>query len=266
MNCFYVYVLFRPDGRPCYVGKGKGKRWLRNERPNNPHLRNIVRKAKQEGKELPRIKMRDGLTEAEAFELERIFIKAMGREPNGPLVNLTDGGEGAANPSPETRAKMRARQTALMSDPAVRASIGEKNKIRMKDPKYKAAWIDAIKDGMSAPEARAYLKAKAAERRERGGYKPSQEVRIVISTKAKERMRDPKRRAAISQKLIGSKHSDETKAKMTASQLERLDKRRKAGLPVNFPARDEQARRAAISATMLAFRAKQRAERQQEGA
>jgi hypothetical protein len=34
------------------------------------------------------------LTEEAANEIEIAFIKALGRYPNGPLVNLTDGGEG----------------------------------------------------------------------------------------------------------------------------------------------------------------------------
>lgn len=91
---FYIYVIFRPDGAPCYIGKGSGKRWRKTgRRTHNPHLARIIAKA---GGELPVVKIRDGLTEPEAFETERAFIAAIGRQANGgPLVNLTDGGEGA---------------------------------------------------------------------------------------------------------------------------------------------------------------------------
>jgi hypothetical protein len=34
------------------------------------------------------------LSESEAFKYERFFIAAIGRNPNGPLVNKTNGGEG----------------------------------------------------------------------------------------------------------------------------------------------------------------------------
>jgi hypothetical protein len=99
--CFYVYVLFRPwDGSPCYVGKGKGDRWRDHERPSeghpNRHLSSIVKKAARLGLEIPKVKVRENLTEAEAFAIEKALIAAMRRGPNGPLVNLTDGGEGAS--------------------------------------------------------------------------------------------------------------------------------------------------------------------------
>jgi hypothetical protein len=90
---FYVYMLFRPNGLPCYVGKGKGKRWLKHEwRSHNPHLAAIIKKA---GGSLPKIRIREDLTEAEAHALEIVLIKVIGRETaGGPLVNQTDGGEG----------------------------------------------------------------------------------------------------------------------------------------------------------------------------
>lgn len=94
----YVYILFRPDGRPCYVGKGSRNRWLEHDRyaydysPINPHLRNIIKKA---GGELPKVKLCEGLSDDEALSIEIAFINAIGRIKNGgPLVNLTDGGEG----------------------------------------------------------------------------------------------------------------------------------------------------------------------------
>jgi len=91
---FYVYVAFRPwDGSPCYVGKGKGNRWRRHFRTSpNQNLANIIKKA---GGTIPTVIIRSHLLEEEAFEIERAFIKAICRKAHGgPLVNLTDGGDG----------------------------------------------------------------------------------------------------------------------------------------------------------------------------
>ena len=97
MNIFYVYILFRPwDGSPFYVGKGKGARWLKFNRPDNRHFRAILKKARRLGLEVPSVKIRDGLAEDEALSLEMIFIAAIGRGKKGPLVNLTDGGDGVS--------------------------------------------------------------------------------------------------------------------------------------------------------------------------
>ena len=104
---FYVYVKFRPwDGSPCYVGKGQGNRaWQHEKRRQNLHLSNIIRKA--EG-EIPTIILKDDLLEQEAYDLEAVFIKAIGREDNGGrLVNLTDGGDGIIK-TPQIRAKISA--------------------------------------------------------------------------------------------------------------------------------------------------------------
>jgi hypothetical protein len=113
---FYVYILFRPwDGSPCYIGKGKGRRWLFHERnPDNHRNRNlarIIKKAKKLNLDIPKIKIRENLLEAEALSIEIAFIKAIGKKANGgPLVNLTDGGDGTSGltPSKKTRAKMSA--------------------------------------------------------------------------------------------------------------------------------------------------------------
>jgi hypothetical protein len=93
----YVYVIFRPDGSPCYVGKGRGKRWQSHfwdfkSRKINPHLASIITQGKGR---LPVILLRTELTNAEACEIEIALIRAIGREKHGgPLVNLTDGGDG----------------------------------------------------------------------------------------------------------------------------------------------------------------------------
>jgi hypothetical protein len=114
-RCFYVYVLFRPwDGSPLYVGKGKGDRWLHHRRPKprfaNKHFLAVINKARELGLEVPCLKIRDNLTEAEAFAIEAAFIAAIGRGNDGPLVNATAGGEGTSGlpKSSQTRAKLRA--------------------------------------------------------------------------------------------------------------------------------------------------------------
>jgi hypothetical protein len=151
MNEFYVYVLFRPwNGLPFYVGKGKGRRWLEHERPNrkhpNRHLVNIIKKAKLLGLEIPRIKLRDGLSESDAFAIEVAFIAAIGRGKNGPLVNATDGGEGAAGftRSATTRAKQ---SIAMMGN---KNSLGAK---RSEETRMK------LRSKQNSPETRAKMSA-----------------------------------------------------------------------------------------------------------
>jgi hypothetical protein len=100
-NVFYVYVLFDLDGTPCYIGKGSGDRWLDHERKTrfrNNFLKGIVRRARVAKKKLPKIKIREDMTQQEAWDLEIVFIAAIGRRNIGtrPLANLTDGGEGSA--------------------------------------------------------------------------------------------------------------------------------------------------------------------------
>ena len=102
MTIFYVYVLYRPDGRPFYVGKGSGNRWehheqdARNNRPRgNPHKIQLIRQIVAAGHKLDKRKIARFDNEADAFAFERTLIKQLGREANGgPLLNLTDGGDG----------------------------------------------------------------------------------------------------------------------------------------------------------------------------
>lgn len=87
-DIFYVYVYYRPDGRPFYVGKGKGNRWKRRHRH---HVANIINQGGCTCKIIY-----ENLTEQEAHDKEVALIAIEGRLPYGPLVNLTDGGEGTS--------------------------------------------------------------------------------------------------------------------------------------------------------------------------
>ena len=118
-NIFYVYVLLREDGRtPFYIGKGTGNRWNKHQessKDENPtrHTSRIIKKIREQGKEYFRIKIKSKLTEHQAFELEKLLISSYKREiDGGPLVNLTEGGEGSFGVlvSEDTRAKHRERK------------------------------------------------------------------------------------------------------------------------------------------------------------
>jgi hypothetical protein len=120
---FYVYVIFRRSGGPCYVGKGRGGRWQQHARGyHNQHLERIYIK---EGGGLPVVKVREGLTNAEACETEIVLIRTICRGKSGPLVNMTDGGEGQLgnSPSEETRSKRRAKMLGHKPSPEVIEAI-----------------------------------------------------------------------------------------------------------------------------------------------
>lgn len=149
---FYVYVIFRPNGEPCYVGKGQRDRWKQHiKNSHNRRLRRIIAKAQREGRDIPILKVRDCLTDAQACEIERVFISAIGRDDIGlgPLVNLTDGGEGTSGhvPTAETRERHRASLIGRKRPP----EIGEA--IRRAAAWERPEWRDRQRDSHLGHEA-----------------------------------------------------------------------------------------------------------------
>ena len=96
-DIFYTYAYLRKDDRtPYYVGKGCGKRAY-----DSSHN---VKVPDDKGRI---IFLKENLTEEEAFNHEKYMIAVLGRKDlgTGILRNMSDGGEGHSNPSPEARRK-----------------------------------------------------------------------------------------------------------------------------------------------------------------
>jgi hypothetical protein len=151
---FYVYVIFRSDGVPCYVGKGRGKRWLRSASTSkNRRLRRI---ADASADPLPVVKVRESLTEAQAFATEVVLIAVIGRGRRGPLVNFTDGGEGNAGwqPSAETRKKIAKAVEGNVAPPEIRAKMSDAHKARLSEPDARAAHTERARACAADPEWR----------------------------------------------------------------------------------------------------------------
>lgn len=121
MNNFYVYIFLRPDKpgkyqyddlsfdyEPFYIGKGSFNR-IDESRTNaksnstNNIKCSIIDKISRLDLSIISIKLKENLSENEAFIYERYLISKIGRISGtkkhpvvnyGPLSNLTDGGEG----------------------------------------------------------------------------------------------------------------------------------------------------------------------------
>lgn len=134
---FYVYALCRGDtGEPFYIGKGKGNRWAHHEmyaRRGIPGRKSeIILGMLARGVDVVMVKIHEWLTETVSHKYEIALIKAIGRGKLGPLVNLTDGGDGATGHqhTPESRAIMRGRKRS----PETRARMSEAQILRPLPP------------------------------------------------------------------------------------------------------------------------------------
>ena len=97
-NRFYTYAYLRKGDRtPYYIGKGSGKRAYdrHTHRVKVPDDKDRI------------IFLKENVSEREAWDYETEMIQFYGRKDlgTGILRNMSDGGEGPSNPSPEARRK-----------------------------------------------------------------------------------------------------------------------------------------------------------------
>lgn len=207
MSQFYVYVLSDPrDGVPFYVGKGSGWRAVRHVRgqAHSVPVKNKIAKLARGGVQ-PLLSVTPVDDESHAFFLESCLILAHGRrdQKKGPLLNLTDGGEGMAGwiASPETREKIKRHRNSPERREQLRiAHVGAKR----------------------SDETRRKIAEKAKGRR------PSEATRAKLSAVQRGKKRtNPEYLARLSAAVAAAHarnprtHSEETKQKMRAAQQAR---------------------------------------------
>jgi hypothetical protein len=125
---YYVYLLVKPCGTPFYVGKGIGDRVFHHESiaantSLKSHKLNTLRALQSAGIGLGYdIELMS--SEAEALARERQPVQLYGRHclGTGCLTNMTDGGEGPANFSEETRQRHRDTLAGVLEDGSARSA------------------------------------------------------------------------------------------------------------------------------------------------
>jgi hypothetical protein len=112
MTTHYVYGLVRPDtGEIFYIGVGKGDRAYVHQKirkKGRSYKDNVICKMIDElgYKEIPVVFIAKEISRIEACDLEKSFIFKLGRYPHGQLTNVTAGGDGLHDPTPEVKAKI----------------------------------------------------------------------------------------------------------------------------------------------------------------
>ena len=239
MNRCYVYVVFRPDGRPLYVGKGTGSRWKRHDRKvkHNPHYGNVLALA---GGDLPVVVVRENLTNDDAYQLEEALTRAIGIESDGgPLINIGYGGRGGptgikrSNEFKRTRSR---RAIEAWQDPEVREKMLRPDRARSgntqpRSPEFKSAMSERLRGNQHTL-----------------GLRHTDEAREKMSKAQAGRPKSPEHRQNIARALTGMKYSearvDKVRQALTGRTLseakrtaisEGLRRRRDLGLPVGRP-------------------------------
>lgn len=235
----YVYIWFRPDWTPFYVGIGKTpSRWnpaRAKDKDRNPLCMRIIRKY---GAENIHVQKHAGLTWAEACAKEQALIAHFGRISNGGLLaNFTDGGEGVVNPRAEViEAKrqrlmdpanpMRSAHHQLNSDPDIRAKRNEavrSPEVRAKHKKNAdVRWADPAKREALAEKMRAIWAAKKAANppKEKPKTRSKEELAEYRRALLKERNADPEYKAKRIAALKAA--ADKISAGVNRSQEKRL--------------------------------------------
>jgi hypothetical protein len=205
-----------------YVGIGEPSRPY-EDGSRNPHWHHIVDKV---GYEV--IVIKENISWGEACEWEKMRIKEIGRRDLGlgPLVNMTDGGEGTQGViiTEERRVNISLATKEAMSNPEVKKRLSESHLgiqpwntgisvfVGEENPNFGNKWSDEQKNKLSETLKETYKDGFTDDHIEklkegRKGKKPALGMKHSEETKLK-----------MSESRKGQKRSEDTKLKMSLSQ------------------------------------------------
>lgn len=200
---FYVYEHWRTDRDECfYVGKGTGGRAYNMSKRNKYH-KAIVAKLLREGFAVEIRIVASGLSSQDSFSLEIERI-AFWRSVNVDLTNMTDGGDGANNPSEETRKKLAEYRKGKLLNAEIRKKMSESRRKRGGIPHTEEA------------------RRKITEAKKN----PSQETRRKMSEAKKGKPRSAETCKKIAEFRKSFTYSEESRRKMSESSKKQWVKRK----------------------------------------
>ena len=212
---YYVYFHYVPGSTvPFYCGKGRGRRAFDTQN-RSLHWNGVVKKY---GLEVFIFKR--GLTEYEAFALEKQLIKQYGRLDlgTGVLVNHTDGGKGQAGPKKlEVIEKARKKLLGKVCKKSTRDKISKANKGR-KPTAYTILRVKEANLGKPQSEETRQKRSQNIKKlyKDKQFYDKMREIRTSESFRKKQ-----------AEKRIGTKLKEETKEKIRQRMLEIRSNQRK---------------------------------------
>lgn len=225
---FYVYVLARPNGKPFYVGKGRGKRVFEHDSEARNgcdcHKCRVIRKIWRNGGSIQRYIMFETDDEQEAFAYEIELIAMYGQRT---LANKTNGGDGMSGSTPEQRAAHSKRMKEWMADPENRRRFTERMQQAKRSPEYIEHQRTIAVERWSDPE----LRRRKSETTKRQFADPERRAKAAAATRAlwqdpeyraktmaarKKKLEDPEIRAQMSATRKRLWQDPEARAKMTA--------------------------------------------------
>jgi hypothetical protein len=235
----YVYIWFKPDWSPFYVGIGKTRnRWNPVRAKAKDRNEACMRTIAKYGAENIKVQRMFFDTWEDACTAERSLIACFGRhDSGGVLYNFTDGGEGNINPpAAEREAKrlrlldpnnpLRQQHKKLNTTPEIHAKrvsairspeVQAKISAALNDPEKKAARLAKLRATIASPE---YQDKLALRRNPKPVKRTPEELREYRRKLLTERNKDPeyntKRVAALKQASLkiseGVKQSAEVRA------------------------------------------------------
>lgn len=214
------------DYTPLYIGKGKDNRYKDHLTDcRNKIFENKIAYWNRNGIE-PMIEfIETNLTEQEAWDLETSIIKDIGRldKDEGPLLNLTDGGEGASGIIPWNKGKRtqdylspeaRKKHTEYLTGLKKPEGHGQKVSVALRGKPKSESHKKALSESLKGNEP--WNKGKSLHYDVWSKGKTfTEEHKKKLSESHKGKANTEEQKAKISAKLKGRKMSEETKRKMS---------------------------------------------------